>query len=484
MALQVTEIGIDHRGSELPDGICALARKDNGVIVGFKVRWREEDEDGRKRQPSKSFSGRKLGSLDRALKAATDFLAGAREAVRVDGAVARADTSGAMTPNELLREWITNHGPEVSEAYGEKVVRLWANEIEHRPIAHTRLERISADPSTLVRFQDELVKERMQTPKRRDVLSKFRSVMRWGRRRHPSALTLELSGLLELPKHKKSRLAYAPDAIGMERIIEAILKRPARDDLLPLRDAALAASMAYTIASRPSEWRLSVRLENLFAPPPGGGIGTVELQRAGDSHQEIDAGLKTGAHVALLLSNAWDRIAMYRAALEDRYGPQPQHALLFQVLGPEGPVWITHEKDAQPVPLAWSMNNYNQWVKRVWIPARKVAAQAPDAPLGLERMVFYDCRHFAISMALHSTLVVGPHGMNLHPLAGWAAHDIETLQRYYSHMIARYLGKPPVDIEQECRAARKSVEANPFRPDERVGPQREVHRRRRARALC
>ena len=33
-----------------------------------------------------------------------------------------------------------------------------------------------------------------------------------------------------------------------------------------------------------------------------------------------------------------------------------------------------------------------------------------------------------------------PHGMNLHPLAGWAAHDIQTLQRYYAHFIARYQG--------------------------------------------
>jgi hypothetical protein len=71
MALQVAEVGIDHRGSELPDDVCALAREDNAEIVGCKVRWREEDQDGRKRQPSKSFSKRKLGSLDRALKAAT-----------------------------------------------------------------------------------------------------------------------------------------------------------------------------------------------------------------------------------------------------------------------------------------------------------------------------------------------------------------------------------------------------------------------------
>ena len=63
-------------------------------------------------------------------------------------------------------------------------------------------------------------------------------------------------------------------------------------------------------------------------------------------------------------------------------------------------------------------------------------------------MTFYDCRHTAISMALHSTLVVGPYGMNLHNLAGWAGHDIQTLQRYYAHFIARYRGKEPIDLEK------------------------------------
>ncbi len=81
-------------------------------------------------------------------------------------------------------------------------------------------------------------------------------------------------------------------------------------------------------------------------------------------------------------------------------------------------------------------------------------------------MVFYDLRHTSISMALHSTLVVTPHGMNLHPLAGWAGHDIQTLQRYYAHFIARYQGKKPIDLEEECARARAQVEAKPFKPAE------------------
>jgi hypothetical protein len=481
--MKVKETGADHHGNELPDGVSATTRKADGVIVGYRIRWWEEDQNGIKHQPSRSFSERKLGSLDRALEAAVAFLAKAREAVKIDGATVKADPACAMTPNDLLREWIVNHGPEVSQEYREKATRIWAKEIEPRPIGRTRLERISSDPSVLVRFQDELMAEGMKPAKRREILKLFRAVMRWGRRRHPNALTVELSGLIQIPKQSKSRLPYAADAIGLERIIEAVLTRPARDDLLPLRDAALVAAMGYTIASRPSEWRLSAAWENLFAPPnPNAGIGTVELQRASQDNPEVIPGLKTGAHVALLLPNAWDRIALYREALEDRFGSQPQNGLVFQVLGNEGPVWVTPEDGGEPVPLGWTKNNYNQWVKRVWIPARTAAAQAPDAPAGLHRMTFYDCRHTAISMALHSTLVVGPHGMNLHPLAGWAAHDIETLQRYYRHLIARYFGQPPFDIEDECRRARLAVEQNPFKPDELEGPQREPQRRRRARA--
>jgi hypothetical protein len=77
-------------------------------------------------------------------------------------------------------------------------------------------------------------------------------------------------------------------------------------------------------------------------------------------------------------------------------------------------------------------------------------------------MRFYDCRHTAISMALHSTLVAGPHGMNLHTLAGWAGHDVQTLQRYYSHVIARYQNTKPIDLKAECQAARAKAESQPL----------------------
>ena len=61
---------------------------------------------------------------------------------------------------------------------------------------------------------------------------------------------------------------------------------------------------------------------------------------------------------------------------------------------------------------------------------------------------------------------MGPHGMNLHNLAGWSGHDVQTLQRYYAHLIARYQGQEPIDLAQECARARRAVEAEPFKPAE------------------
>lgn len=97
------------------------------------------------------------------------------------------------------------------------------------------------------------------------------------------------------------------------------------------------------------------------------------------------------------------------------------------------------------------------------MPAREGAARAPDAPPGLATMKFYDCRHTAISMALHSTLAMGPLGLNLHPLAAIAGHNIQTLENHYRHIIVRYIGKPPIDLVEECTRAREQVELAPFR---------------------
>jgi len=79
--------------------------------------------------------------------------------------------------------------------------------------------------------------------------------------------------------------------------------------------------------------------------------------------------------------------------------------------------------------------------------------------------------------------VMTKDGMNLHTLASYAGHDVQTMQRYYSHVIARYRNSQPIDLERECGAARRKVEAEPFAPAEQLaGPQRDAQRRRRSRA--
>lgn len=88
----------------------------------------------------------------------------------------------------------------------------------------------------------------------------------------------------------------------------------------------------------------------------------------------------------------------------------------------------------------------------MWRPARKVAAQAPDTEDWIAELTFYELRHAAISMALHSTLVMTKDGMNLHTLASYAGHDVQTMQRYYSHVIARYRSSQPIDLEAGVRS--------------------------------
>ena len=474
MAVKLIETGTDHLGQELPKGMYACVTP-AGETVSYKVRWREEDENGVRGQRSKSFSAAKLGSLDRALEATIAYGKEVAKIVEARGAVAKVDAAAAMSVDDVFKEWLVARAATLSPEYGQLSVRVWDRDIGTRPIAAVRLDRLSQDPGIIARFQDALIKDGLGESRRRHILKLLRTVLRWGRKRHPSALTVDFSGLFEIPAERRRRLPYAPDAVGVERIIEAILTRPAHDDLLPLRDAAFAAAMGYSVATRPSEWRLSATWGNLHAE-------TIELQRPGEEEPEDMAGLKRGAHVALLLSGARDRLDAYRVALEERFGHQPDHGLIFQVLVVDGPVWITPPDGGEPTPLAMNRDAYNRWTARVWRPARKVAAQAPDAPEGLAKMVFYDLRHFAISMALHSTLVVTPHGTNLHPLAGWAGHDIQTLQRYYAHFIARYQGKKPIDLEEECTRARAQVEAKPFKPEKRPpGPQTAATRRRRVR---
>lgn len=455
MASESRSERVDHRGEPLPRGVFALTSE--GAITGYKIRWREEGPDGVPRNAAKSFSARKLGSLDRALNDAIEYRAQAVKVTTADGSVLRTDPAASMTVAELFQEWCVARGAELSTRYAEDAVRRWDREVAPRSISRVRLERLSRDPAIITRFQDDLAGAGVTPSNRAQVLKTLRAVLRWGRRRHPNALTVELSGLFEIPAQRKTRLAYAADAYGLERIIEAVLRREARNKLLPVRDAAFVAAMGFTVAARPSEWLYSVTWGDLHER-------SVELQRPSEPGEDAGGiGLKTGARAALLLANARDRVATYREELEARFGEQPGNGLVFQALGRQGPLWRSREGAGQ-APVAWSYDDYKRWTARIWRPARDLAAAAKGAPAGLATMRFYDCRHTAISMALHSTLAMGPYGMNLHNLAGWAGHDVQTLQRYYAHIIARYQGTQPIDLDRECADARAKVEAKPFKP--------------------
>jgi hypothetical protein len=484
VALKLKDLATDHEGNPLPSGVYATSTP-GGTIVGYRARWREEDENGVRRQASKRFSARRLGSLDRARSEAIAYRAGTAEIVRRGEIVQRPEDAARITIDDLFKEWLTDHAAvNLSERYATDAVGWWDREIATRPIARVRLARLAGDPAIIGRLEDDLVRAGLPAPSRVQVLTLLRSVLRWGRRRYPRTLTVEFSGLFSLPSQQRRRLIYAADAVGVERPIEAVHARRARDPLLPLRDAALIAAMGFTIAPRPSEWLHSATWADVYEK-------TVEFQRPDgnrlDGHtrlpsviDEPEEGLKTGARAALLFPNARDRLLAYRSELEARFGAQPGHALVFQALGRDGPMW---SEDSTPVP--WTIDSYKRWTARVWRPARQRAAKAPDVPRGMATMRFYDLRHTAISMALHSTLVMTRHGMDLHNLAAWAGHDVQTLQRRYSHIIARYRGAKPIELDRESSRARERVMARPFTPsDDSPRPQRAAQRRRRDRAAC
>ena len=66
MATRLSEVRVDHDGTWLPEGVYALVDPP-GEIVSYKVRWREQGENGVERQRSKSFgcgSRRGTGYVD------------------------------------------------------------------------------------------------------------------------------------------------------------------------------------------------------------------------------------------------------------------------------------------------------------------------------------------------------------------------------------------------------------------------------------
>jgi hypothetical protein len=445
----------DHRGKPLPAGVY-LQRRD-GEPRAYKIRWREATADGDESQYSMSFSAKKCGSLDAALRRAKKrrkravAIAERAESEEEVELSPDEDPASRMTLTELFADWRRWRGPAVSPLHRKRMSRYW-REISSRQLGEIKLERLNKDPALLVRFQDQLAAEQISAANRAEILKALRAVLRWGRKRHPTALNIELSHLFTIPRRQRRKLTFVTDAYGLERIIEAVRAKPVRSDIYRWRDVAFVAAMCFTVASRPSEWLYSARWRDLHE-------ASVDLQQSDAAPEGPIIGLKSGARAALLLGGARERIAEYRAVLEERFGPLDPKGLVFQALDEEGPMWI--ETDEGRDPLAWPRDAYLNWAARVWRPARERAALAPDVDERMAEMRFYDCRHTAISMALHSNLVINDYGMNLHSLAAWCGHDVQTLQGYYAHVVARYLGTPAIDLEEEGAKARSRVRAEP-----------------------
>ena len=289
MATKLTERRSDHDGNPLAKGVYALVNPE-GAVVGYKARWREQDENGVVRQRSLSCSVREFGSLDKARDAAIRNRERAVEVVSAGDTLLRSDKAAALTLGELFKQWIANHAAHnTGERYARDSVQTWDRHIEPR-LGRVRLGAIANDPGIVVRFHEELQNAGLAMSMRRASLKLLRAVLRWGRRRYPRTLPTDFSGLFQVPSHKRRRLIRATDPLAVERIIEAVLNRPHRYPLLPVRDAALVAAMGFTVAARPSEWLRSVTWADVREH-------TVELQAVQNElgeESDVEAGLKAG----------------------------------------------------------------------------------------------------------------------------------------------------------------------------------------------
>ena len=273
---------------------------------------------------------------------------------------------------------------------------------------------------------------------------------------------------------KRRRLIRAADPVAVERIIEAVLNRPHRDPLGPVRDAALVAAMGFTVAARPSEW---------LGPPRWRDVreGTVELQAVqnelGDE-SDAEVGLKTGARAGAAAAQRLRAPVAYRRALEARFGLQPDNALVFQEVSKDGPLWY---EDGFPV--EWSADHYKRWTARVLAPG------APGGGAGT--------RHRGLDRRAHLLRAAPQRDLD------GAALDARDEQG--RHEPAHACRPTPVTTSRRCSATTRTsslgiatrsrstsrpsvrllahrVESAPFEPaEEPPGPQREAQRRRRAR---
>jgi hypothetical protein len=445
---------LDERGRKLP---IFPNRNGDGEVISWKVRWREEDpQTGRRRHPSTS---------KKTAAAAVAFYEDVRYLRRQGATPARPEPSGSMTMDELGAEWLERFAfPNCTPRYARESARWWDTEISAR-IGQYTLEQLMQRPGVFGELQEQLTQAGMRAPSQRKVIGLVNAVLERGQRWHPEVLKYHPArGQFEPPSTKRKRLVRPLPVIALERIREAVLRRPVRDPLSRLFDAAFVSCMGEGIACRPSELRLSATWDGI-------GARTLLLQTVVEPDERDDAeGLKTGARSTLLLPTAREDVRTFGAALDARFGPQPGHGLIFQARGPSGPLWDGEE----PVPTSWTA--YNNWVKRVWRPACQVAARSERSLSWVAKARLYDARHSAVSLAIRA-------GYDQGQVARYAGHTIQTLAEIYQHVFDEYEGSDPIEMAELAADARRRVIESPnsaSRPGTSA-TQRRAMRRYRAR---
>lgn len=449
----------------------ARYRAANG-ITGFKVKWRERGRPGVYSQRSHTIKATP-NRWKSALAEAERFLRSAQGIAQRGEQVERASRGDSVTLDELFEDWIHRYASRhLSPRYVTDCARLWGREVSPvvlgddgtRTFGDLTLREIIHQPAWLVAYQEVLDATGLGDASRRKLLFLIRGVLERGQRWYPDTLTRNPAvSMFEMPSGKRLRMVRAPSLVAVHRIREAILCRPARDPLRRLIEAALVATMAEAIALRPSEVLHSARWEDLHEQ-------TLWIQRSERLvNTDDEPGLKTGARATLILPTARQELLDLRKAIEQRFGVQPRHGLIFQQLTSEGPLWTA---DGEPVP--WTLDEYKRFTERVYRPARAAASSATDVPEWVARMRFYDLRHGAVSLALHG-------GIPQHELSRYSGHSEKTLNDVYAHLIKEYEGRPRVDMAAEARTARSQVATRPHMPERLAGPQRAQQTRRRAR---
>jgi integrase len=473
---------VDRAGAKLP-GIFPNRRAD-GSVASYTLRWRtptgQRKPDGAPRYTQHSKS----------LKSADEIVALWEQAH--NGASAPPSAPAApeelLSLDELVGEWVTYTAQKATEKHMREMARLWDRHV-HPFIGHRTVADVVADNGIFRRFQSDLQAGRKArraqatVPALRDpasvrkVLYLVRGVMKHARREHPKSIPHDpTDGMFVMPSAQRERLPRPLPAIAVERIREAMLNRAAKVGVYPLRDATIVSVLAYGPAGRPSEL-LGATWDDL-------GEQTVLYQSSAAAGRTVRAQTKTTKRAARLLAPAAEDLFRWRLAVEERYGPQPGHGLIFQWLDPEvGPLW---NRDGSP--MAWPQAEWGRWGQRVWRPATKTAARSARELLWLPDAVPYDLRHTAVSLAIRSdagALLRGQadgtrvdHGT----VARWAGHTVEELSKTYQHVFDEYERLGVIDPVVLIEEARAQVADAPFVPDEPVeSPQAAYQRPRRQR---